>query len=108
MIQNLSQLKKALKQGSRFEITEHFRPECVGQIREITMTNSVGFYSKDAVDPENKINLANDGRGSILWWEKASHWNFQSGLCSFYVGAGQREENRVISFRVLEEDRQAA
>ncbi len=103
VIENLSQLKKNLKPGSRFEIVEHCRPECVGQIREITLANTTGFYSKDAVDPESQINRANDGKGSILWWQKASNWGFQDGLCSFFTGEEHTDDSRVISFRVLEE-----
>ena len=45
MIKNLSQLKKELAPGAKFEILEHTRPECVGQTREINIANTQGFYS---------------------------------------------------------------
>lgn len=45
MIRNLNQLKKSLKTGTRFQITNHCRPECVGQLREVTVSNTQGFYS---------------------------------------------------------------
>ena len=103
MIQNLNQLKKELKPGRRFEVVNHCRPECVGQVREITLANTVGFYSKDAVNPENGINCANNGKGSILWWQKAANWSFHDGLCSFYTGEEHSDVSRVISFKMLEE-----
>ena len=45
MVKNLNQLKKSLKTGTRFQITNHCRPECVGQLREVTVSNTQGFYS---------------------------------------------------------------
>lgn len=103
MIQNLSQLKKKLKPGSRFEVVNHCRPECIGQIREITLANTAGFYSKDATNPENDLNRANGGKGNILWWEKATNWGFQDGLCSFYTSEEHTDMSRVFSFKMLDE-----
>lgn len=37
MIKNLSQLKKELVPGAKFEILEHTMSECVGQTREINI-----------------------------------------------------------------------
>ena len=45
MIKNLSQLKKALKANPRLEITGHCQSDYVGQVRRVTLANSVGFYS---------------------------------------------------------------
>lgn len=109
MVKNLSQLKQAMKTCPRFEIVGHTRPECVGQIRRVTASNSVSFYSAVDGQPEHKISRGNGGMGSILWWDRASSWEFQDGLCSYY--AKDREhtpENLVIAFRLLEDTAAAA
>ena len=103
MIHNLSQLKKALKAGARFEITAHCRPECVGQLREVSLANTQGFYSIVVNEPENEANQGNGGRGPVLWWRKALNWTFDGGLCSMYDTPEHKEEGLVLSFRVLEE-----
>ena len=45
MINNLSQLKRSLKENMLLEITGHCRAECVGEIRRITKVNTQGFCS---------------------------------------------------------------
>ena len=53
MVKNLNQLKKVMKGNPRFQIIAHCRKECVGEIRQVTQTNTAGFYSAVASDPEN-------------------------------------------------------
>ena len=36
MIKNLNQLRRTLREGTQLEILDHCRPECIGQIRNIT------------------------------------------------------------------------
>ena len=45
MIKNLNQLRRTLREGTQLEILDHCRPECIGQIRNITLVNTQGFYS---------------------------------------------------------------
>ena len=68
MIKNLSQLKKSLKVGTRFQITGHCRLEYIGQLREVTVANTQGFYSVLPNEPDSKTSKCNGGRGSVLWW----------------------------------------
>ena len=44
MIKNLNQLRRTLREGTQLEILDHCRPECIGQIRNITLVNTQGFY----------------------------------------------------------------
>ena len=45
MIKNLNQLRRTLREGTQLEILDHCRPECIGQIRNIKLVNTQGFYS---------------------------------------------------------------
>ena len=60
MIKNLNQLRRTLREGTQLEILDHCRPECIGQIRNITLVNTQGFYSTVANQPD-----ASDNRGSL-------------------------------------------
>lgn len=52
MIKNLNQLRRTLREGTQLEILDHCRPECIGQIRNITLVNTQGFYSTVANQPD--------------------------------------------------------
>ncbi len=105
MVKNLNQLKKSLKTGTRFQITNHCRPECVGQLREVTVSNTQGFYSILPEEPDSKTSTCNGGKGSVLWWSKAPFWQFTDGICSIYNSDTKRTEDTLImSFRVLGEE----
>ena len=105
IITNLNQLKKAIQKGSKIEVIEHCRPECVGQLREVTLANTQGFYSKILNEPNNPVNQGNDGKGPVLWWSKAPFWEFDKGLCSLYSSDTRRTEGDLImSFLVQEKE----
>ena len=104
MIKNLSQLKKVLKTKPRLEITGHCFKEYVGQIRRVTLANTVGFYSTMDGQPDHKISRANNGLGSQLFWSNAPFWRFQDGVCSVYSSDTEQDERHLImAFRVLED-----
>lgn len=84
MIKNLNQLRRTLREGTQLEILDHCRPECIGQIRNITLVNTQGFYSTVANQPDASDNRGNGGRGPILWWGRAAHWQFTDGVCSVF------------------------
>ena len=104
MIKNLNQLKRALWPGMRLEIIDHCRPECIGQLREVTWDNTQGFYTKVVNQPDNKINAGNNGRGAILWWGLARTWTFENGVCSSYQSGGNTRERLIMAFRVIEKE----
>lgn len=104
MVKYLSQLKKVLKGRPRLEIVEHCRKECVGEIRRVTLANSQGFYSVVDGQPDHKISQANNGKGSVLWWSKASFWHFENGICALYDSdTDQTEGHLIMAFRILGE-----
>ena len=97
MIKNLNQLRRTLREGTQLEILDHCRPECIGQIRNI--------YSTVANQPDASDNRGNGGRGPILWWGRAAHWQFTDGVCSVFDSEQKHtEEELVMSFRVLEKE----
>lgn len=105
MIKNLNQLKKALKKGTCFEITGHCREEYIGQKRMVTLANTQGFYSIVPDSPEDRVTLANNGRGSLLWWSKAPFWKFENDICSQYSSNTEHTEKFLImAFRVEEKE----
>lgn len=104
MIKNLNQLKKAMKKDTRFEIIHHWREDCVGQIRRVTLPNTVGFYSVVDGQPEHPISQSNNGLGWVMDWKKAGNWDFENGACSYYKHSkAEGADDLVMSFRIIEE-----
>lgn len=105
MVKNLSQLKKKLHTGAQFRVVDHCREECVGQERKVTYANTQGFYSIVPSDPNCRTSLANNGRGSVLWWSRAPFWEFQNGVCSLYASDTKRDDKYLImSLEVMEQE----
>ena len=77
---------------------------CIGQLREVTWVNTQGVYTKILNPPDPRINAANDGRGSIMWWGAASTWSFEDGVCSSYMNQTKTAETLIMAFRVLDEE----
>ena len=103
MINNLSQLKKALIVGAEFEIVAHCRPECVGSTRRINYVNTIGFYSVIPDEPNCKVSLANYGKGSFLGWSRAGFWKFENGVCALYDSdKDQTPKHLIIAFTLKE------
>ena len=62
-------------------------------------------YSTVANQPDASANRGNGGRGPILWWGRAAHWQFADGVCSVFDSEQKHtEEELVMSFRVLEKE----
>lgn len=81
-IKNLSQLKKAIKEGHKFIIRKHYiKPEYEGQIRKPNWVLTNGFYSIENEKPDSEVTLANNGKGSWIEYGKASDWEFENGVC---------------------------
>lgn len=96
MIKNLNQLRRTLREGTQLEILDHCRPECIGQIRNITLVNTQGFYSTVANQPDASANRGNGGRGPILWWGRAAHWQFADGVCSVFDSEQKHTEEELV------------
>ena len=105
MIKNLNQLRRTLREGTQLEILDHCRPECIGQIRNITLVNTQGFYSTVANQPDASANCQ---------WAALPHQRIgprpplpllADGVCSVFDSEQKHtEEELVMSFRVLEKE----
>ena len=100
-IKNLAQLKRALTVGAEFEITSHIRPDISDQLRRVNYVDTTGIYSIRPDAPDDKITLANEGRGSYLQWGKAAEWDFKNDICTLYQkGAEHTPENMLMSLKI--------
>jgi len=95
-IQNLSQMKKKLKPGMRYEILSHWKPERVGEIREITSVSTVGFVTQniDETGERNGKHIHADFADFL----KAKNWNFEDGVYTQLRNNGYQ----VFSFRLID------
>ncbi len=71
VVKNLSQLRKTIKPGMMFEITDHLRPECVGERRIVTGVNSVDFTSRTLDENDEPT-----GKDRHMDFDKAKNWTF--------------------------------
>lgn len=70
-VKNLSQLKKAIKPGMMFEISDHLRPECVGERRIVTGVSTVDFTSRKLDE-----NGEPTGKDLHMEFDRAKNWSF--------------------------------
>lgn len=102
MINNLSQLKKAIQNQQEFKIIKHSRPYMIGQIRKPNIIQTNGFYSiiPDALD--DRVSISNGGRGSWLAFGKASHWEFNNGLCTKYLSDTHNDDTFIWTIEFIQ------
>ncbi|WP_302338096.1 LPD25 domain-containing protein [uncultured Ruminococcus sp.] len=83
VIKNLAQLKRTVKVGMEFEITDHTRPECVGEKRIITGVSTVDFTSR-------KLDETGEPYGKDIHMDfgKAKNWNFDENELTAYLEDG--------------------
>ena len=70
-VKNLSQLKKAIQPGMMFEISDHLRPECIGECRIVTGVSTVDFTSRK-LDENGKPT----GKDLHMEFDRAKNWTF--------------------------------
>ena len=96
-IKNLSQLKRALKVGARFEIVEHYiKPAYTGQIRRVQVVQTNGLYTGIDGKPDDPVSKSNYGKGSWIEFRKASNWEFSDGCCTQSCARGKVWKIRVL------------
>ena len=82
-VKNLSQLKKAIKPGMMFEITDHLRPECIGERRVVTAVNTVDFTSRKLDE-----NGEPTGKDLHMEFDRAKNWSFDGGELTSHMEDG--------------------
>ena len=92
-VKNLSQLKRAIKPGMMFEISDHLRPECVGERRIVTGVSTVDFTSR-------KLNENGEPAGKDIHMEfdRAKNWTFDGGELTSRLDNG----DMLMSFHFID------
>lgn len=92
-IKNLSQLKKAIKPGMMFEITDHLRPECIGERRIVTGVSTVDFTSRKLDE-----NGEPTGKDLHMEFDRAKNWTFNGGELTSRLDNG----DMLMSFHFID------
>ena len=92
-VKNLSQLKKAIKPGMMFEITDHLRPECVGERRVVTGVTTVDFTSRKLDE-----NGEPTGKDLHMEFDRAKNWTFDGGELTSRLDNG----DMLMSFHFID------
>lgn len=92
-VKNLSQLKKAIKPGMMFEITDHLRPECIGERRIVTGVSTVDFTSRK-LDENGKPM----GKDLHMEFDRAKNWTFDGSELTSRLDNG----DMLMSFHFID------
>lgn len=92
-VKNLSQLKRAIKPGMMFEISDHLRPECVGERRIVTGVSTVDFTSRK-LDENGKP----AGKDIHMEFDRAKNWTFDGGELTSRLDNG----DMLMSFHFID------
>ena len=92
-VKNLSQLKKAIKPGMMFEITDHLRPECIGERRIVTGVSTVDFTSRKLDENGEPM-----GKDLHMEFDRAKNWTFDGGELTSQLDNG----DMLMSFHFID------
>ena len=92
-VKNLSQLKKAIKPGMMFEITDHLRPECIGERRIVTGVSTVDFTSRKLDENGEPM-----GKDLHMEFDRAKNWTFDGGELTSRLDNG----DMLMSFHFID------
>ena len=93
VVKNLSQLRKTIKPGMMFEITDHLRPDCIGERRIVTGVNSVDFTSR-TLDENGELT----GKDRHMDFDKAKNWSFDGSEMTARLDNG----DMLMSFHFID------
>jgi len=92
-VKNLSQLKKAIQPGMMFEISDHLRPECIGERRVVTGVTTVDFTSRKLDE-----NGEPTGKDLHMEFDRAKNWTFDGGELTSRLDNG----DMLMSFHFID------
>lgn len=92
-VKNLSQLKKAIKPGMMFEITDHLRPECIGERRIVTGVSTVDFTSRKLDENGEPM-----GKDLHMEFDRAKNWTFDGSELTSRLDNG----DMLMSFHFID------
>lgn len=105
LIKNLSELKKRINENRPFYIHNHRVEAFIGQVRIAHIKQTNGVYLWVYNDPNNRVTLANNGKGSWLEYGKASMWRFDTvtGHCYLYNG-NHIDDNLIMEISFFDDE----
>ena len=104
VIESYRQIMRILRENPRIQVTAHRRPEYVGQIRRVTLSNRDSFYSVVEGQPEHEVSRRHHGKGSNLWLCNRQHIKLERDVCKVYDTRDPlTEDHLIMAFRVLED-----
>lgn len=99
-ISNLSQLKKVLQKGARFLVVDHWKPELVGQLREVTKVQTNAIYTIIPDNLEHPYSKCNGGKGSRMEYNKVNHYEFGETIKWFKLPLGSENNEMIMEFKL--------
>ena len=85
-INNLAQLKRAIKEGKEYIVVKHYRkPELSGTRRKPTKVQTNAYYTVVPGDPNHEVSRAKGGLGYYTRYGKASDWEFAGKFITQYI-----------------------
>lgn len=101
MINNLSQLKKALQKGVKFQVIDHQMPHLIGQIREVNVVQTNGLYTIVHNNKTGEVSTANGGKGYRMDFSKASHYVFGDTVKWYKEPVGSKDNKLIMEFKIV-------
>lgn len=92
-VKNLSQLKRTIMPGMMFEISDHLRPESVGERRIVTGVSTVDFTSRKLDE-----NGEPAGKDIHMEFDRAKNWTFDGGELTSRLDNG----DMLMSFHFID------
>ena len=99
-INSMSQLKKELQKGTRFLVIDHWKPELIGQQREVNVVQTNCVYTVIVDNPNHEGSTCNGGRGSRMEYNKANHYEFSDTIKWFKLPIGIKDNEMIMEFKL--------
>lgn len=104
-INNMAELKRALKVGVIIKTIDHQKAELIGMTRRVTKVQTNAVYTIIPNQPDHKYSKCNGGRGSRMDLDKATHYEFGDTVKWFNLPIGTERNRRLImEFQIFEKE----
>lgn len=106
-LKTLTDIKREMANKRPYYIHNHTKEEFIGQIRVANIIQLNGVYLHVYNEPNNRVTLGNNGKGSWLDYKKAKYWEIDSltGHCMLYFeGEEHTEKNLIMEISFLDDE----
>lgn len=104
-IKTLADIKREMGNKRPYYIHNHRKDEFIGQVRVANVIQTNGVYLHVYNEPNNRVTLANNCRGSWFEYRKAKDWEIDSltGHCTLYMGE-HTPEHMIMEISFLDDE----